>query len=116
MNSVRWRLALAAFCITVVALFGATPGRENPVPVRMVEPDYPIELRRQGVSGIVMVKCTVDDQGNVAETSVAKTSNEAFDKSALAAVKKWKFKPARQDGNPISVQVTIPIKFVAQES
>jgi protein TonB len=115
MNSVRWRLALAVFCLFSISLFAAA-GRENPIPVRTVPPEYPVDLRRQGVSGLVMVKCTVDDQGNVAETSVSKSSNEAFDKYALEAVKKWKFKPARQDGNPISVQVTIPIKFVAQES
>jgi protein TonB len=29
-------------------------------------------------------------------------------------LKKWKFKPAKQDGNPISVKVTIPIKFVSE--
>jgi len=64
----------------------------------------------------VMVKCTIDDQGNVSEANVVKSSNEQFDKFATAALKKWKFKPARQDGNPISMQVTIPIKFVAEES
>jgi periplasmic protein TonB len=90
--------------------------RENPVPVRTVAPEYPRELKSQGVSGLVMVKCTIDEQGNVAETEISKSSNESFDKFALAALKKWKFKPARQDGAAITVQVTIPIKFVAEES
>ena len=86
------------------------------MPVRTVAPDYPSDLRNQGVSGVVMVKCTIDEQGNVAETTVSKSSNETFDKYAMDALKKWKFKPARQDGNPVSMQVTIPIKFVAEES
>ncbi len=90
--------------------------RENPVPVRTVAPEYPREMKNQGVSGLVMVKCTIDEQGNVAETEVSKSSNENFDKFAVAALKKWKFKPARQDGAAITVQVTIPIKFVAEES
>lgn len=85
---------------------------EPPVPVRTVPPVYPDELRRDGVSGLVMVKCHIDAQGNVVETEVEKSSNAAFEKPAVAAVKKWKFKPAKQDGNPTAIKVTIPIKFV----
>lgn len=96
--------------------FAVAAGREPPVPVRTVAPDYPRELRAQGVSGIVMVKVTIDEQGNVTTTTVSKSSNEGFDRFAMDAVKKWKFKPARQDGNPVSITVTIPIKFVAEES
>jgi protein TonB len=107
--------------LAVILGFAALPSlllaaRENPVPVRTVAPEYPRDLKNQGVSGLVMVKCTIDEQGNVGETEVTKSSNEQFDKFAVAAIKKWKFKPARQDGNAITVQVTIPIKFVAEES
>lgn len=85
---------------------------EPPVPVRTVPPDYPPDLRRDGVSGLVMVKCSIDEQGNVTETTVEKSSHEAFEKPAMDAVKKWKFKPAKQDGSPVAIKVTIPIKFV----
>jgi periplasmic protein TonB len=85
---------------------------EPPVPVRTVAPDYPDELRREGVSGLVMVKVTIDEQGNVTETTVEKSSNAAFEKPAVAALKKWKFKPAKQDGAPVAIKVSIPIKFV----
>lgn len=110
---------LSAAMLGLVALSplpAAIPGREPPVPVRTVAPDYPRELRDHGVSGVVMVKCTVDEQGNVAETSISKSSNENFDKYAVEALKKWKFKPARQDGNPVAMQVTIPVKFTVDES
>ena len=85
---------------------------EPPVPVRTVPPDYPNELRREGVSGLVMIKCSIDEKGDVTETAVEKSSTEAFDKPAIAAVRKWKFKPAKQDGNPVAIKVSIPIKFV----
>ena len=85
---------------------------EPPVPVRTVAPEYPNELRRDGVSGLVMVKCTIDEQGNVTETLIEKSSNAAFEKPAVDAVKKWKFKPAKQDGAPVAIKVSIPIKFV----
>jgi protein TonB len=85
---------------------------EPPVPVRTVPPVYPSELRKDGVSGIVTVKCTIDEQGNVTDPEVAKSTNPAFDEPALDALRKWKFKPAQMDGKPVPQKVSIPIKFV----
>ena len=58
------------------------------------------------------VKCTIDEKGNVTEPEVEKSSNAAFEKPAIAALKKWKFKPAEVDGAPVASKVSIPIKFV----
>jgi protein TonB len=102
---------LVAGLLLAVPAFAQTKS-EPPVPVRTVAPDYPDELRRDGVSGIVTVKCTIDEQGNVTDLQVEKSSNGAFDKPAVAALKKWKFKPAKQDGAPVAIKVSIPIKFV----
>lgn len=104
------KLFLAGLLLAVPAF--AQSKAEPPVPVRTVAPDYPDELRRDGVSGVVMVKCTIDEQGNVTEPTIEKSSNNAFEKPAIAALKKWKFKPAKQDGAPVSIKVSIPIKFV----
>jgi TonB family C-terminal domain len=110
------RLLVAACAFFLAGSAALAADREPPVPVRTVAPDYPRDLREQKVSGVVMVKCTIDEQGNVAETEVAKSSNAGFDKFAVDALKKWKFKPARQDGAPVAMTVTIPIKFVVEES
>jgi protein TonB len=101
---------LLAFACSATAFAQSKP--EPPVPVRTVAPDYPPELRREGVSGLVMVKCTIDESGNVVDPQVEKSSNTAFEKPAMEALKKWKFKPAKQDGNPVAIKVSIPIKFV----
>jgi protein TonB len=117
MKSAKLLLTVFLLCGAVApTVRAAAAGRENPVPVRTVPPEYPSEMRRQHVSGLVVIKCTVDAQGNVSETNVVKSSNESFDKFAMDAVKKWKFKPARQDGEAISTSVNIPIKFVVDES
>lgn len=100
------------FALALTAPVLAQTKTEPPVPVRTVAPEYPSELRRDGVSGLVMVKCSIDVQGNVAEAEVEKSSNSAFEKPAITAVKKWKFKPAKQDGTPVAIKVSIPIKFV----
>lgn len=104
-------VALLFACGVVTPTFAQTK-TEPPVPVRTVPPEYPDELRRDGVSGLVMVKCHIDEQGNVVQAEVEKSSNTAFEKPAMAAVKKWKFKPAKQDGTPVAIKVSIPIKFV----
>ena len=116
MNSLLRLIAVGTLCVVLPSFLAAAAGREPPVPVRTVAPDYPRDLREQKVSGVVMVKCTIDEQGNVSETSVSKSSNETFDKFAVDALKKWKFKPGRQDGEPVAMTVTIPVKFVAEET
>lgn len=101
------KLALACLFTTASAF-----AQEAPVPLRTAPPEYPEELRQDGVRGLVTVKCAIDEQGNVTEATVEKSSNAAFDKAALAAIKKWKFKPASQDGKPVAVKISIPIKFI----
>jgi len=111
------KTSLTAALLLATSLLVVAPARaatEPPVPVRTAAPDYPDDMKRDGVSGIVMVKCTIDAQGNVTTSIIEKSSNAAFEKPALDALKKWKFKPARADGNPVEVTVSIPIKFVAE--
>jgi len=103
---------LAFVSVLLAAPLFADSGREPPVPVRTVPPDYPSELRHDGVSGLVVVRCTIDTQGNVVDPEVEKSSNGGFDKAAVEALKKWRFKPAKQDGAPVAIKVSIPIKFV----
>lgn len=106
------RLLALAFALSAPAFAQKI---DPPVPVRTVPPEYPDALKRDGVVGMVVVKCTIDEQGNVADPEIEKSTNPGFDKAAVDAIKKWKFKPARQDGNPVAKKVSIPIKFVADE-
>ena len=87
----------------------------NPVPVKTPPPDYPLNLKREGTSGLVAVSVVIDETGVVTTAIVAKSSNPAFDDAAVAAVKKWKFKPAQKDGVPVKMKVTIPIRFSIAE-
>lgn len=106
------KLLILALALSAPAF--AQSKAEPPVPVRTVPPDYPPDLRRDGVSGLVMVKCTIDENGNVVDPQVEKSSNPSFEKPAVEALKKWKFKPAKQDGAPVAIKVSIPIKFVIE--
>jgi len=87
----------------------------NPVPVKTPPPEYPEEMRRLGVSGVVAVTIILDEKGAVTSASVVKSSRSEFEAPALAAVKKWTFKPGKKDGVPVKVRVTVPPRFDLDE-
>jgi protein TonB len=106
-------LALVALCFAIALAAGpiARAATEAAVPVRMAAPEYPYELKRDGISGVVTVVFCVDEKGNVVDPAVQKSSNKGFEQAALAAISRWKFKPALQDGTPVKSKVAIPLQF-----
>jgi periplasmic protein TonB len=88
---------------------------ENPVPVKTPPPKYPDSLKREGVSGVVAVVLVIDEKGGIMSSTISKSSHPDFERPALEAVKNWKFKPAKKDGNPVKVRVTIPLRFNVDE-
>jgi len=109
--SVLFALSLLAFVPSALA----QDEMEPPVPVRTVPPKFPAEMRRDGVGGLVTVKCTIDEKGNVTDPKVEKTTHDAFVPPALEALRKWKFKPATRAGTPVALKVSIPIQFNISE-
>ena len=105
-------LALIAAAVSVRA---DSAFDEAPMPLRTQAPVYPDSLRREGISGLVSISVSIDESGNVASTSVSKSSNPAFDQAALDAVAHWKFKPAKKSGQPVAVTVVLPIRFNAEQ-
>ncbi len=82
---------------------------ENPKPL------YPWKARKKGFQGEVVLKVEVLSNGLVGQMEVKKSSgHEILDHSALAAVKQWKFTPAKRGESAISAWVNIPIKFQLQ--
>jgi periplasmic protein TonB len=84
---------------------------QRPVPVKTPPPSYPDQLRRDGVEGTVAVRVQIDEDGNVIDCAVSKSSHEGFERPALAAVRGWKFKPASKGGKPVKASIIIPMRF-----
>jgi protein TonB len=90
--------------------------RAEPEVVREVQPDYPEELREQGVQGTVTVRYTVDENGKVTGVSVERSSgNDALDDAAVRAIRRYRYRPAQQDGKPRAVQMRRPFVFRLSE-
>ncbi|MFA3782100.1 energy transducer TonB [Melioribacteraceae bacterium 4301-Me] len=92
---------------------------EQPEPIGGIEAIqqkivYPEIAKRAGVQGRVFVKAYVDENGNVVKAEVIKGIGAGCDEAAVDAVLKTKFKPGKQRGKPVKVQVSIPIVFKLQ--
>lgn len=72
---------------------------------------YPEIAKRAGVQGRVYVKAFVDETGAVQKAEVLKGIGAGCDEAAIDAVMKTRFKPGKQRGKPVRVQVSIPILF-----
>ena len=105
------------FALTVSEISDITPKvDEAPVPVQTTQPKYPEALRKEGVSGLVLVTLVIDEHGAVIASEIKKSSNEAFSAPALEAIVNWKFKPAKVGDKAVKVRVNIPIRFTGTDS
>ena len=75
------------------------------VPVMAVAPEYPTRQLYQGVEGWVLVEFDVDRLGRVvAPRVIAAQPARVFDRAALRAVKRYKYRPRVINGQPVDVQ------------
>jgi protein TonB len=72
---------------------------------------YPKIAEQTGTQGKVIVQAVVDENGNVISANTIKSIGAGCDEVALDAVLNSKFKPGKQRGKNVKVQVTIPIMF-----
>ncbi|MFI5370289.1 MAG: energy transducer TonB [Candidatus Eisenbacteria bacterium] len=85
--------------------------KQLPEAITKVPPVYPDDARRRRLHGTVMTQALVGMDGNVREVRIVR-SVSGLDSAAVAAVRQWRFKPARaSDGRSVTVWVAIPVKF-----
>ena len=84
---------------------------EYPEPIVYVQPEYPKEALEKGLEGKVLVEAVIDENGNVIDARIKYSDNEIFNEAALAAMRKMKFKPAKQKGIPVKVKIIQPFTF-----
>lgn len=89
---------------------------EQPRAIKTVEPVYPQSAQRLGVEGSITVNALIDENGNVIDTGILKGLKDDMGlmKAAEAAVRKWKFQPARKDGVNVKVWKPFVVVFKAQ--
>ena len=83
------------------------------IPMYRTQPNYPIVAQQRGLEGWVLLTYDVDTSGTLSNIAVIDSEpRKIFDKEAVRALRKWKFKPAMTKGQPIaSVGQTVKIEF-----
>jgi protein TonB len=91
------------------------PGGDIKPPIRTVyvAPVYPDIARAAGVSAVVVVECTIDPTGHVADARVV-TGHPLLDEAALSAVRRWRYTATRLNGVPVPVLMTVTVRFLAR--
>jgi TonB family protein len=81
--------------------------------IREEKPLYPEMAQLTERSGIVWVQALVDKDGKVRDARILKPSgaNVGFEDAAIEAAYKNLYKPAIQNGRPVSVWVSYKVEF-----
>lgn len=99
-----------------VSAFRLNEVDQHPRVLRAMMPRYPFEARQKGVEGRVTLRFVVNKEGQAKEPQVVEGEPPGvFEASALAAVVKYKFRPAYKDGEPVDCIVKLPIVFTLNQ-
>jgi TonB family protein len=75
-------------------------------------PTYPEYAREERIEGTVVVRVSIDEQGNIREPYIYQSAVEPMlDRSALDCVRQWKFRPATIGGAPTTAIMTFVFPF-----
>ena len=82
------------------------------IPVVRIPPQYPRKALMAKIEGWVTLEFTINETGGVEDIKVLKAQPpRVFDKAAMRALYKWKFKPRIIDGVPQKRRATQTIDF-----
>jgi protein TonB len=83
------------------------------VPIVRVTPQYPLRASERGIEGWVEVEFTISKLGTVKDPRVINSHpSSIFDRSALKAIRKWKYNPKIEDGEPVERPgIKVRLKF-----
>ena len=87
------------------------------IPVVVIRPMYPREAAMAGIQGWVKVEFTITEAGTVKDPRVIDAQPpRVFNREAIRAILKWKFKPRVVEGIAVERRATQVIDFTLEDS
>jgi protein TonB len=74
----------------------------KPEPLFKTEIEYTAAARAEGIEGKLKLRVVVGADGSVASVEILSSVSPELDAAAVAAVKRWRFKPAMACGKPVA--------------
>ena len=88
------------------------PYDDPPVPLTPIKPKYPEIAQEAGIEGTVFIQAFIDKKGRVIETTIIKgIPNTGLDEAAIEAIRKTRFRPAKQRERAVGGWISIPVNF-----
>jgi protein TonB len=78
--------------------------------VSQAKPEYPMIAKTAHVSGTVILHAIIAKDGSIQELQYV-SGPPLLMKSAMDAVKQWRYKPTQLNGDPVEVDTTISVVF-----
>jgi periplasmic protein TonB len=91
--------------------FDVSELEKKPEAITQIPPAYPAELRKAKIEGMVTLVFVLSEEGRVEDARVENSSRPEFEKPALDAIRKWRFRPGEKDGQPVRTYIRIPMRF-----
>lgn len=101
----------AGDALTELTAFSVSDLDQVPSLISSPAPVYPRELLKAKVQGGVSLLFVVDESGRVEDPRVESSSHADFERPALEAIRRWKFKPGMKDGAAVKTYLRLPMKF-----
>jgi protein TonB len=77
-----------------------------------VDPEFPEIAREQNLAGFVDLEFMVHADGSVTDVTVLRAQPVGvFEKSAVAAVRQWRYRPVQRDGIPVDEHARLRLNF-----
>jgi TonB family protein len=86
-------------------------GVTAPRPVNSPDPEYSEEARIAGLQGKCVLSLIVNSEGEPEDVKVSRSLGKGLDQKSIEAVRNWTFDPARKDGKPVAVRVSVVVTF-----
>lgn len=94
------------------AVVGMGFGDSDVIPLVRMPATYPRKAQSRKIEGYVRARLQINPQGTVDDVEVIEAEPKGvFERSAVRALYKYKFRPKMQDGKPISQVATQTIEF-----
>jgi len=78
--------------------------------IKSAPPTYPALAKSNRIQGDVTMDALVDPAGNVTDVKVI-SGPPPLQGAAMAALRQWKYEPARLDGRPVAFHLNVTVKF-----
>ncbi len=86
-------------------------GVSAPHTIYAPDPEYSEEARKAKYQGTCVLYVIVGPEGKPHSIRITRSLGMGLDEKAIEAVKTWTFEPARKNGQPVAVQISVEVTF-----